>query len=44
MRVLRRPLIRYLRARNLRRMQGIPSEVDWLDAAAILGAGVTAVR
>ena len=44
MRVLRRPLIRYLRARNLRRMQGIASEVDWLDAAAILGAGVTAVR
>lgn len=43
-RAWKRPLIRYLRARNLRRMQGIPGEADWLDLEAILGAGVTAPR
>jgi tRNA A-37 threonylcarbamoyl transferase component Bud32 len=31
------PLGRYLRARNLRRMQGIADERDWLDLDAVLG-------
>ncbi len=32
------PLGKYLRARNMRRMQGIASEVDWLDLDAIINA------
>ncbi|QRJ65643.1 toluene tolerance protein [Azospira restricta] len=28
---------KYLRARNLRRMQGLDEERDWIDAAAIVG-------
>ncbi|HRC61439.1 MAG TPA: toluene tolerance protein, partial [Candidatus Propionivibrio aalborgensis] len=30
------PLGKYLRARNMRRMQGIADEVDWLDLGAIV--------
>jgi hypothetical protein len=38
MRIHRRPLGRFLRARNLRRMQGIESEAGWLDYAAVMDA------
>jgi len=31
------PLGKYLRERNLRRMQGLDEERDWIDAAAIVG-------
>lgn len=34
---------RYLRARNLRRMQGIADERDWLDLDAVLGSRTSAV-
>lgn len=33
------PLGKYLRARNMRRMQGIVDELDWLDVEAIVNAG-----
>lgn len=33
---------RYLRARNLRRMQGIADERDWLDLDAVLGSRTSA--
>lgn len=32
------PLGRYLRARNMRRMQGIADELDWLDLDAVVNA------
>lgn len=32
------PLGKYLRARNMRRMQGIAGEADWLDLDAIINA------
>lgn len=37
-RIHRRPLSKSLRARNLRRMQGIAGELDWLDYAAVVNA------
>lgn len=37
-RIHRRPLGKYLRARNLRRMQGITTELDWLDYDAVINA------
>ena len=36
-RLHRGPLTRFWRKRNLRRMDGIASERDWLDRARILG-------
>lgn len=37
-RIHRRPLGKYLRARNLRRMQGIVGELDWLDYDAVVNS------
>lgn len=36
-RVHRKPLSRFWRKRNLRRMEGIPGERDWLDHGYLLG-------
>jgi hypothetical protein len=43
LRVHRRALSRFWRVRNLRRMQGIESERDWLDESLILAAATETV-
>lgn len=43
-RVHRRPLSRFWRVRNLRRLQGIDDEREWLDESIILGTDSGATR
>ncbi len=37
MRIYRRPLPRFMRVRNIRRLEGIASEREWIDRESILG-------